>query len=221
MKKVIKRLLVTFSCILVCAAVIVFATSSSERLTTTEITPHEFKTVSEIQNYITAANTQNDQLIDTNLDKVMSTITFSEAITGKELAEFVETYDITIAQIQARGFDKSGNRITFFSRTDKGIIESVSELEKTATRTNIEFAGIIGMYSYVNSEYVKDIQNYEKTLLIDTSSDGFFGGHTSSSTYVRNGIDATGKRENAFTHSIAWKAEDLGLVDYQETIKNQ
>ena len=151
-----------------------------------------------------------------DLDDVITTITFSKAMSANDLKQYIDSYDIEIVQLQARGFDTSGNRVTFFSRTDKGLDETFRILEQQAQSSGADFAGAIGMYALTSSDKVTAIQNDANTFLVDTSTDEQY--RKSTTTIFGTKKDTTlsdDKVERVFSHSVAWDAEELGLVDYK------
>lgn len=157
----------------------------------------------------------NAELSEVVLDDIMTTITFSKSMNAAELEAYVKAYDINIVQLQARGYDKDGNRITFFSRTDKGLEETFRLLNELANSDEVVLAGAIGVYALTSSSSVRDIQNDKNTLLIDSSADQYYNDDTAVSGYERNATSSPDEEKNSFANSIAWDAEELGLVYYE------
>lgn len=157
----------------------------------------------------------NAELSEVVLDDIMTTITFSKSMNAAELEAYVKAYDINIVQLQARGYDKDGNRITFFSRTDKGLEETFRLLSELANSDEVVLAGAIGVYALTSSSSVRDIQNDKNTLLIDSSADQYYNDDTAVSGYERNATSSPDEEKNSFANSIAWDAEELGLVYYE------
>lgn len=168
----------------------------------------------ELQSYVADTEEMNQILSSESLEEALTTITFTEALSSDMLQEYVETYNIEIVQIQARGFDADGNRITFFSRTDEGIEETFSILAELASSDGVELSGVIGMYALTNSQTISLIQADQYTFLADTSGDAFFTGNQDTYGIQRNSEAYGNTVSKAFPQSVAWNAEDLGLVDY-------
>lgn len=167
-----------------------------------------------LSGYVTEVGKMNQELSKQSIDNVITTITFSEALSNATLQEYVEKYDIRIVQLQARGFDADGNRITFFSRTDKGIDETYRMLNELAAGDGIDFVGVIGMYALTDAENIGIIQADRYTFLADTTGDAFFTGNQSTNGIQRNTAKYGDAVSKAFPQSVAWDAEELELVDY-------
>lgn len=168
----------------------------------------------QLRSYIGNAEEKGAALAKESLEDVITTITFREALTAENLQAYVESYSIDIVQIQARGFDSEGNRITFFSRTDKGIEETYAILNELADSDGVQLTGIIGMYALIDSSAIDQIQKDRYTLVADTSADAFFSGKKSVSGNQRNYEQYKDSVSKVFPQSVAWEAEDIGLVDY-------
>lgn len=213
-----KKINVITSVIVLCiiiAIAVVTVSGDTLKYNPNNATATNLQTQSAMQDYISTVNSQNAQL-SANLDDVVTTITFSKAMSATDIEQYVNTYDIEIVQLQARGYDASGNRITFFSRTDKGLDETFKLLEEQAKASNTNFAGAIGMYALTSSDKVTAIQNDSNTFLVDTSTDEQY--RKSTTTIFGTKKDTTisnDEVERVFSHSVAWDAEDLGLVDYK------
>lgn len=195
-------------CIVISMSVAVAAATNTEDLVESGLS------VGKLQSYVTDAEEMNEILSAESLEDVLTTITFSEALSSDILQEYVETYNIEIVQIQARGFDTDGNRITFFSRTDKGIEETFEILADLAASDGVELSGVIGMYALIDSQTIQLIQADQYTYLADTSGDAFFSGNQNTYGIQRNTEEYGNTVSKAFPQSVAWEAEDLGLVDY-------
>ena len=178
-------------------------------------TNNKMVTSNSIKEYIDSINNFNLELATDTSKDIVSTITFSKGMSAIELEEYISKYDIEAVQLQARGYDTNGKRITFFSRTDIGIKNAFQTLEAMANSSNVKFAGVIGMYAFVNSECIDDIQIDSKTLLLDTSADEYFNDDKNISTMAqKNDEVVVDSKKQDFVHSIAWDAEDTGIVSY-------
>lgn len=221
MKKYLSKIGLIVGCILLCAAITITAAvvaAPPSGYDPDNAVPANAITLDAVNEYIKSVNAQNEQLCKVQLEDVITTITFSRSLSAEELQAYVEAYDIEIVQLQARGYDKHGNRITFFSRTDKGFEETFRMLNELAESDGVELAGVIGMYALTKSTSLGAIQNDSRTLLVDTSADGYSKSNVAVSGSERNAALVTADSSYAFTNSIAWDAEDLGLV-YYEVVK--
>jgi len=219
MKKHFPKISILVGCILLCMTLTItaFAAVTSARYNPNNVTATNEKTANAMDEYIDSVNAQNMQLSKATLNDVITTITFSRSMTASDLEEYVNAYDIKIVQLQARGYDKYGNRITFFSRTDKGFEETFRMLNELAESDGVEFAGAIGLYALTSSKSVASIQADNRTLLIDTSADQYYNNEKAVSGNERNAAVTTEEVSHIFANSIAWDAEDLGLVQYKVT----
>lgn len=219
MKKYLPKFSILIGCILLCMTLTItaFAAVTSARYNPNNVTATNEKTANAMDEYIDSVNSQNIQLSKVTLDDVITTITFSRSMTAADLEAYVKAYNIEIVQLQARGYDKYGNRITFFSRTERGFEETFRMLNELAESDGVEFAGAIGLYALTNSTSVTAIQADNRTLLIDTSADQYYNNEKAVSGNERNAAVAAEDVSHIFANSIAWDAEDLGLVYYEVT----
>lgn len=201
-------------CILTCATLSISANEAFEKYNPDCADVTNFTTYNTINVYINSVNAQNTKLAETDFKDIATTITFSESMSDEELERYINSYNIEAVQLQARGYDKDGNRITFFSKTDMGIKMTFQLLKNMAKDDNIQFAGVIGMYALTDSAYINAIQNDTKTLLIDTSADKRYENKNSVSTYQTNLEGSIETTRRNFVNSVAWDAENLGIVFY-------
>ena len=160
--------------------------------------------------YANEVENQNAALAEMNTKDIPVTITFSEYLSFDEIERYVEQYNIKIAQLQIRGLEEDGTRLTAFTRTDAGFAETEKILFDSAQNTGFNVKGIIGMYAWVDSENLTGIRNDPKTYLADTS-----GYSEQTQTQVKNAAQERGSLDVAhrsFPHSLAWKLEDAGLL---------
>ena len=212
-KRFLKTIFVLF-CILICTTLTTTADNISNKYNPDNAAVTNFTTDSTVNMYINSVNEQNSELIKTDAEDIITTITFSESMSADELTVYINNYKIEAVQLQARGYDKYGNRITFFSKTELGIDATFEMLANMANDDDIEFAGVIGMYALTDSTYINAIQNDEKTFLIDTSANEQYN-ESFISTFQINAGTTTESTKRNFVNSIAWDAEDLGLVSYE------
>lgn len=194
---------------------LVISTSIAVAAATIAPPPSESNTTAnKLWGYVAEVGEMNQDLSKQPMDNVITTITFSEALSNVTLQEYVEKYDIRIVQLQARGFDAEGNRITFFSRTDKGIDETYRILNELAAGDGVDFVGVIGLYALTDAENIGAIQADRYTFLADATGDAFFTGNQRTYGIQRNTEEYGDEVGKAFPQSVAWDAEELGFVDY-------
>lgn len=215
MNKKIKRIISVAFCVMMCAILPISAKETFNAYNPNSVPATNCTTINTINSYINSVNAQNLQLSETDRSDIMATITFSKSMSVDELITYIDIYNIDAIRLQARGYDKEGKRITFFSKTDLGIETTYKMIIDMAKDGNVQFAGVIGMYARIDAEYIKDAQNNDKTLLLDLSTDGNYEKIESVSVFQSKAIADTKASKQSFAHSIAWDAEDLGLVHYE------
>nr|WP_312580083.1 hypothetical protein [Sedimentibacter sp.] len=151
----------------------------------------------EVSQYIQDVKDLNDEISTQSIEDIPSTITLSEAISYKQLESYATSNNIEIVQVQARGIDSNGNRVTFASKVHRGFEETEQILREMADEEGIEFIGYNAMYALVDSKNLLDIQNNEYTFLVDTSA------------YKINKRDVSITNELSFPHSFAWELDDI------------
>ena len=212
-----KRFLIGIVTVFFLSTIFIISASNIFEKYNPDKTNNRMATSNSIIEYIDSINNFNLKLVTDASKDVVSTITFSKGMSALEMEEYISKYDIDAVQLQARGYDTNGKRITFFSRTDIGIKNALQTLETMANSSNVKYAGVIGMYAFVNSEYIDDIQSDAKTLLLDTSADECFNDVKNASTAEqKNDEIIVDSKKQDFVHSIAWDAEDTGIVSYEE-----
>ncbi len=213
MKKIIKRLSIVLLCAILIATAGIIALSSDKDIKISD--DYRFKAKSEMQGYIDTVNSRNAELVEEGLTNVPATVTFSKAMTKEDLEKFVASYDIDILELQARKYDSNGNRATIMSRVDQGLDETFSLIELMGQSRGGVYVGVIGLNIVTNSETVAEIQKDDDVLLIDTSTDRYhISGRTSRSRNTSNSLFKEEDSGYSFANSLAWQAEDLGLVNY-------
>lgn len=205
----VKKTIIILSAVLILiVATVITVSGDTFRYNPNDATRANLNTVSAMQDYKAEVEAENTKL-PSNLENVISTITFSKAMSFDEFKQYVESYNIEILRIQARGFDKNGDRTTLYSRADNGLDKTFDLIELALQSSPSDYAGIISVYALVNSNDVEAIQNDNNTFLIDTSMDNYYRKNVFN--IFRKGDDP----DLFFPHSVAWDAEDLGLADYR------
>ena len=123
-----------------------------------------------IETYVQEIQAFNEELAQTDVKNISATITITDNISYEQLDQYVSDNNLQITQLQARGIDLNGDRVTFASNTYKGLEESHRLLIELAQNNGIEFVGYNALYVLVDSDQIMDIQNDNLTFLLDTSS---------------------------------------------------
>lgn len=168
------------------------------------------KSYTGITEYADKVKTQNGRLALSDIENVITTVTFAEKLSFSEIEGFVTKYDIEPVQLQARGLMPDGTKITIFSRTDKGFEETKALLLQQAEEEGYEFIGFIGMNAMIDARNLKEVETDALTYLADTSGDRFFRASKETDGFKRNNL-MEGKRGGMFPQSLAWDLEELGL----------
>lgn len=138
----------------------------------------------------------NEEVSLLNLEDIPATITLENNITYTQLSEYIADNNLETVQLQARGIDANGERVTFASKTYKGLFETDQMIKRLAQDNNIEFVGYNAMYVLIDSTQIISVQNDDLTFLIETSIAD---------------VPATLSNEKSveFPHSLAWTIEEL------------
>lgn len=170
------------------------------------------KTEAGLSAYVNVINDINDLLGNKQLKDVITTITFSEYLEFESLQNYIENYGIDARQLQLRAITDDGTILTVFTRTDRGLQETESILNKQAEDGNYTLVGITAMNALVDGNNLKSISADTRTYLADTTGDmAFLGCNSDSNGDVRNSSipSTTGGR---FPHSLTWDLEELGIL---------
>ncbi len=165
-----------------------------------------------ILEYVDMVEIKNEELSSTEVEDVITTVTFSEEIDFSEIEDFITKYNIYPVQLQARGLMDDGTRITIFTRTDMGFEATKELLLKQAEEDGYEFMGLIGMNAVIDAQNIKDVESDKLTYLADTSADKFAKLNKEVSGQKRNNLK-DGKLGGIFPQSLAWDLEDLGIIE--------
>ena len=168
----------------------------------------DIKTSDQLDSYVAKVKSYNsNQMGSRNIsDELATTITFSKYLTFNELEKYAREYALTIKQVQVRGIEEDGTRITVFAlaNTDLSNVEA-NVLEEAATN-NFEIVGITDIYAYVNSNNLMSISDDMLTYLADTS-----GNNMLSSANINNVMSAN-TDSKIFPKSLTWELEDLEIL---------
>lgn len=149
-----------------------------------------------VEEYVQQVPEHNEEVSLLNLEDIPATITLENNITYTQLSEYIADNNLETVQLQARGIDANGERVTFASKTYKGLFETDQMIKRLAQDNNIEFVGYNAMYVLIDSTQIISVQNDDLTFLIETSIAD---------------VPATLSNEKSveFPHSLAWTIEEL------------
>jgi len=165
-----------------------------------------------LNTYAETIDEQNLILAETELNDIISTITFSEYLSFDELEQYAEMYNIDLVQLQLRGLLDDGTRVTIFTRTDKGLEETETLLTDQALDDGVTIVGITGMYALIDSDELIHVMSDTRTYLVDTSGDGYSSENSITDSVQRNSVTSTNSGGFMFPKSLTWELEDLGLL---------
>lgn len=201
--------------------IVVMIVSISGFARTSDFNSAETYLESQVSAYVDSVSFKNNMIKHCNLEDVITTITFSEYLTFPEFEDFVAKYDIQIVQLQLRGVTESGDRVSIFTRTDKGLAIT-EEIVNIQAAGEFELKGITGVYALVNSEKIAGLEQDSHTYCVDTSGDHYFELLAHASPMKLDNLDivncasrndlANSSIGELFPKSITWQIEDLGLL---------
>lgn len=77
-----------------------------------------------VEEYVQQVQEHNEEVSLLNLEDIPATITLENNITYTQLSEYIADNNLETVQLQARGIDANGERVTFASKTYKGLFET-------------------------------------------------------------------------------------------------
>lgn len=163
----------------------------------------EDKTYEMVDGYVQDIRLRNEALVLCDVDEINTTITFSEYLSFQEFKEYIESYDLEVAQLQARGLTQDGTRVSIFSRTDKGLEETEQILCDEALSEGFDFIGITGANVRISPKQLDAISEDSRTYLADTSG---------ALTAQKSEIAEREELRDWFPQSLTWDLEDLGIL---------
>lgn len=152
----------------------------------------------QIQTYVNQIEEINLELSKSGSIDVPATITLTNNLTYEQLSQYVKENVMDIVQLQARGIDVNGERITFASLTYKGLDETDRILKSMAAEEGVEFLGYNSMYVLVDAKELLNVQNNDLTFLIEPSI---------LESDQKNVADL--QVEVSFPHSLSWSLEEI------------
>lgn len=147
---------------------------------------------------------QNIQLVNDKIKGIKSTITFSKPLTYDELIEYINKYNLIVAQVQARGLKDNNTRLTVATKYCENF-DKITKKQLDNYKNSI-FVGYTDIYADLDFTQMEEIQKDQKTFLVDTSADAYF---VNSNKTVDGIIRNKNKKGNKRAHSLTWLIEDL------------
>lgn len=111
-----------------------------------------------VEEYVQQVQEHNEEVSLLNLEDIPATITLESNITYTQLSEYIADNNLETVQLQARGIDANGERVTFASKTYKGLFETDQMIKRLAQDNNIEFVGYNAMYVLIDSTQIISVQ---------------------------------------------------------------
>jgi len=165
-----------------------------------------------ITQYTESVKQKNAAVVEYDIEDILTTITFAEAIDFEQLESYIAAYGINLAQIQLRGLTPDGVKVSIFSRTSMGLKETEKFLFEQAKLEGYSIVGITGAFALIDSCNLQAVQNDKLTFLADTSNDGFFRGYKQKDSYSRNELEKENGKSQ-FPPAIYWDIEDAGVIN--------
>lgn len=164
-----------------------------------------------IENYVVDVNDANYDLMQVNQQDFIATITFADYLSFEEFNSYINDHNITVLHMQLRGVQSDGQRVTVFSKVDKGIDEVESAVNRDSVDWGYELRGVISVGARVNSRDLEDIISDEHTYLVDTSGDKYAKqiSATAQNSYLANGAN---EEKSSFPQPLTWDLEDAGIL---------
>lgn len=169
------------------------------------------KSIQVLNSYEDAVNARNASISNETIRDVITTITFSDYLTFDQFAEYISRHDIEVVQLQLRGLNEEGKRLTIFTRTDAGLEKTEQLLNEQAASAGFDIVGITGMYALVSSDNLQDVVEDDLTYLADTTGDSYSVQNNNIEGATRNNL-TTVSRIDLFPQSLTWDLEDLGIL---------
>lgn len=141
-------------------------------------------------------------------DALMATITFNNYLSFDEFARFMDENPVTIAQLQLRGVAPGGERVSIFTRTDKGLAETEQLLLEQASNEGFSVVGITSVYALVDEDQLNEIDQDRHTYTIDVAVDEY----DSTVQLCNGGKTANCGLNGGFPKPLTWEMEDAGIL---------
>lgn len=156
-------------------------------------------------------NENNSTSTTIPMNALPATVTFNDYLSFDEFTSLLNKTTFTIVQLQLRGLSSDGDRITIFSRIDKGLEETKAILMEQADKDDFTILGITAMYVYAEANQIEALKNNEYAYMVDVV-DTNTEGATSTSQYDVEVVEP----KCVFAHPLTWQLEDAGLLGQGE-----
>lgn len=188
--------------VLVVAVAFVFVLSIATQVYALSISEHLIS--DRLLKYSEEIKQANNSLIQQRIKDIPITVTLRDILDIEELENLSIKNGVEMVMVQARGYDSNGDRVTFMSKTHKGLKETDRILREMAIEDNVKFVGYISFFAISDYEVVEKLQENEHVFLVDTSS---------------YSIEQQHARENGkgvcFPHPLSWELESVGAEKYE------
>lgn len=166
---------------------------------------------SSIDAYVNSVRQMNQELVATEEDDISASLTFAQYLSLSEFNDFVQAYNLDVAQVQLRGQKDDGTRVTIFVNYDYSLEEIAAAIDLNAAEGKYSLVGVTSCFALVDSRNLPDIEADTATYLVDTSGDQRHYDSYAKSSVAQNGVDAPSKK-GSFPQPITWELEDAGLM---------
>ena len=101
------------------------------------------------RNISTEESNANTQLAKTESTYgIPTTITFNDYLSFDEFSDFCTNMPVDVVKLQLRGLTSSGERVSIFTRTDKGLDETEALIREQLEKGSMSFEGITSVYPW-------------------------------------------------------------------------
>lgn len=205
-QKFIGILLALVTCMLF--AMSAFAFSPEEQFNAVMATEEKS---SDLNRYVEVVQNKNQMIMQTDMEDIVTTITFSKYLSFEELKDYLRLYDLKPMRLYLRGFEADGTRVTIFTKTDLGLEATESLIEDEAKTLGYDLEGITGIYTLVDSEKLAILNSDSCTYFADTSGDQASLTNQEISGIKRNNVNIE-KDVSLFPQPLTWEIEDAGIL---------
>ena len=164
------------------------------------------------RNISTEESNANTQLAKTESTYgIPTTITFNDYLSFDEFSDFCTNMPVDVVKLQLRGLTSSGERVSIFTRTDKGLDETETLIREQLDNESMSFVGITSVYALVPSEYIDSIGEFPSVYSAESYNSNF---------HAENGVNENESNTNlssSFPVPKTWELEDSGLLNMRHS----
>lgn len=139
---------------------------------------------------------------------VPATITLNNYLSFDDLSFVISENSATIAELQLRGITPDGERVTIFTRVDKGFDETEAILTEQATIDGFSIVGITAVFAYVDVNQIEALKHNQFVYDVAVTAHATADAHPLSGYETE--IAAISPR---FAHPLTWELEDAGVMN--------